>query len=242
LIFFKSTNRKITLSGITGKDYISVGDIHKFMLNPEAKEKVLAVRRDILDAVCPKTFCYDHILAKSTVLDNFKLIDRDIAEQDHRYKQVIPYVVIRHQKCFLLIQRTSKQDEKRLHNMYSLGVGGHVNVEDTLDIELDAITKGMRRELNEEIRLEEDGMCELIGIINDDSTEVAQLHVGFIYLMTTPSSLYTILEPGKYIANWKTSEELSNYYEHMESWAQIVHDYLLFPEKTHLKQKWEVIK
>src|SRR5207253_6308548 len=54
-------------------------------------------------------------------------IDRPTAEQSPQYKQIIPYVVIRHGDSYFLLQRTSKQTEARLHHKLSIGVGGHIN-------------------------------------------------------------------------------------------------------------------
>jgi predicted NUDIX family phosphoesterase len=205
-------------------------------------ERVLVVPRNVLDTACPHTFNEETARAKVAILQNCSFLERDIAEHDFQRKQVIPYVVIQCQGHYLLIQRTAKQTETRLHHLYSLGVGGHVNCDDLEDKGGDIITSGMRREFSEEIQLETSGPCRLVGVINDDSTEVARLHVGFVYLLTTTSRQYTILEQGKYTASWKLPNEISNYYDQMESWAQIVHDYMLFSEEKRHAQKWEVHK
>jgi predicted NUDIX family phosphoesterase len=212
------------------------------MISKECQEAVLVVPREILDAVCPQTFCRESAQIKSAILNNCSFIDRDIVEQDGRYKQVIPYVVIQHQNRYLLIQRTPKQTEARLHNLFSLGIGGHVNDDDSSGKSCDIITSGMQREFDEEIRLEAGGPCKLIGVINDDSTEVARFHVGFVHLLIATSPRFTILEQGKYTAAWKSPDEISNYYDQMESWAQIIHDYILFPAATDRAQKWEVCR
>jgi predicted NUDIX family phosphoesterase len=201
-------------------------------------EKVLVVPLDILNAVCPYTFNEETERVKETILENYSFLERDIAEQDFQHKQVIPYVVIQHQEHYLLIQRTAKQAESRLHHLYSLGIGGHVNCDDLEDRGVDIITSGMQREFSEEIQLETSKPFKLIGVINDDSTEVARLHVGLVYLLTATFPQYTILEQGKYTATWKLPNEISNYYNQMESWAQIVHDYMLFPEERHTR-KWK---
>jgi predicted NUDIX family phosphoesterase len=211
-----------------------------YVADERGQEAVLVVPRDLLDSVCPQTFCRDAARVESTVLANRRFISRDVAEHDFRYKQVIPYVVIRCGGCYLLIQRTTQQTESRLHNMYSLGIGGHVNSNDALNESSSAIISGMRRELDEEIRVDAEESCKLIGVVNDDSTEVARLHLGFVYLLTTISPGYTVVEQGHYTAAWKLPDEIAPYYNNMESWAQIVHDYVLFsgsPDRVH---RWEV--
>ncbi len=204
----------------------------------EHQESVLVVSRDLLDAACPHTFSRETARVESAVLANSRFISRNVAEHDFQYKQVIPYVVIRHEGSYLLIQRTANQTEARLHNMYSLGIGGHVNSRDTSQKGCNAITRGMRRELEEEIRVGAEESCTLIGVINDDSTEVARLHLGFVYLLIAASPQYAILEEGHYTAAWKLPEEIAPYYNAMESWAQIVHDFVLFSELPDRAQRW----
>ena len=106
---------------------------------------------------------------EKAVLANCSFLARSIAETDYQFKQVIPYVVVRHEDRCLLIWRTSKQTEARLHNLYSLGVGGHINDTDIPSAGSNIILTGMRREYNEEIAVEGEQSCELVGIINDDS-------------------------------------------------------------------------
>ena len=211
-----------------------------YVADEKRQEAVLVVPRDLLDAVCPQTFCRETARVESAVLANRRFISRDVAEHDFQCKQVIPYVVIRHQERYLLIQRTTNQTETRLHNMYSLGIGGHVNSHDASEEGCNAIIVGMRRELDEEIRVDAEQSCTLIGVINDDSTEVARLHLGFVYLLTTTSPRYTVMEQGHYTATWKLPDEITRYYSDMESWAQIVHDYMLFSGAPERAQRWEV--
>src|SRR4051794_41901099 len=51
-------------------------------------------------------------------------------EQDPTWKQVIPYPVLRDGDRWFLMRRTRSGGDARLHDRYSIGVGGHVNPED----------------------------------------------------------------------------------------------------------------
>jgi predicted NUDIX family phosphoesterase len=202
------------------------------MANQELQEAVLVVARGVVDAVCPKVFCREGERMKAEVLANYSFLERTTAEHDFQFKQVIPYIVIRHGDHFLLMQRTQKQTETRLHNKYSLGIGGHINDSDLAATQLDpengdVVNFGMRRELEEEIHLAVEGSCELVGVINDDSTEVAKVHMGLVYVLTVASPEFTIVEQDKYTAVWKTAAEVTEYYPDMESWAQIVYDHVV---------------
>jgi predicted NUDIX family phosphoesterase len=198
-------------------------------MNVELKESVLVVPRTVIDPFCKSDFTPEVAAVEKAVLANCRFLDRNLAEKDYQFKQVIPYVVVRHEDRCLLIWRTNKQTEARLHNLYSLGVGGHVNNTDIPAADSNIILTGMRREFTEEIAVEGEESCELVGIINDDSTDVSRVHMGFVFVLRTSTPRYTIMEPGKYTAAWKTSEELAAHYDQMESWAQIVFDHVVQP-------------
>src|SRR5262245_38321577 len=57
-------------------------------------------------------------------------LNRSEAEQDKRYKQLIPYVLIFCQDRILRYRRGKGGQETRLHGLYSVGVGGHISEED----------------------------------------------------------------------------------------------------------------
>jgi predicted NUDIX family phosphoesterase len=196
-------------------------------MNVELQESVLVVPRAVIDPLCQKVFTTEAAAVEKAVLANCRFLARNVAETDYQFKQVIPYIVVRHQDRCLLIWRTSQQTEARLHNLYSLGIGGHINNTDIPTANSNLILTGMRREFAEEIAVDGEESCELAGIINDDSTDVSRVHMGFVFVMRTSTPHYTIMEPGKYTAAWKTSGELADHYGRMESWAQIVYDHLV---------------
>jgi predicted NUDIX family phosphoesterase len=70
------------------------------------------------------------------------LIDRSIAEQSTMYRQIIPYIVFTYKHYVMMYQRCNG-GEKRLNNLWSIGIGGHMN-SFYMDIEI-------ARELREEV-------------------------------------------------------------------------------------------
>ncbi len=209
------------------------------MVNKELQETVLVVPRKVIDELCPKAFGRRGAEVEKAVLANYRFLERTIAEHDFTHKQVIPYVVIRHADRFLLIRRTKKQTESRLHDMFSLGIGGHINNTDVTGANGNILATGLRRELEEEIRVEDEKACTLVGVINDDSTEVARVHAGLVYVLTVGSPRFTIVEHDKYTASWATPEEMSRVYDQMESWAQIVHDFVVCTGAPDRIKKWQ---
>src|SRR4029079_3088456 len=122
---------------------------------------------------------------------------------------------------------TTKQTEARLHDKYSIGVGGHINDQDMAKGIENIIHHGMRREIEEEMTIKNEQSCELVGVINDNSSEVSKVHMGLVYILTAGSAEFGITEKDKYTANWATVEEMLPFYDKMESWTQIVYDNLL---------------
>ena len=152
------------------------------------------------------------------IVDRHFFIDRPTAEVSPQYKQIIPYVVIRHADAYFLLQRTQKQTEARLHHKLSLGIGGHINP-DTPDL-LD----GLQKELEEEVEVAGDYDLTFVGILNDDTTDVGRVHLGAVYVLDAATDEVRVRETEKMTGRWTPRAELQQHREAMESWSQIVYD------------------
>lgn len=109
-------------------------------------------------------------------------MDRKEAETNPNFKQIIPYSVLGYDDKFFVYQRTKKGGESRLHDLYSLGVGGHINPEDTNDvIDFNGYHRAMRRELAEEVAINSNYKFDIRGAIYDPSNEVGQVHFGVVH-------------------------------------------------------------
>jgi len=110
-------------------------------------------------------------------------LNRSEAEQDKRYKQLIPYVLILCGDKILRYRRGKGGQETRLHGLYSVGVGGHISEEDHgLFSNAFGYQDGMRRELMEEVAID-DVNDVAVALINDDSTEVGFVHFGVVHIL-----------------------------------------------------------
>lgn len=185
-------------------------------------EQVMVVERDILARDLVECGLMvdntDEMFERIQELHFF--IDRPTAEESPQYKQIIPYVLIRHEGSYFLLQRTQKQTESRLHLKLSLGIGGHINP-DTPDI-LD----GLQKELEEEVEVNGDYDLGFIGILNDDTTDVGRVHLGAVFVLESHSGDVRVRETEKMTGRWAQVEELAAVRESMESWSQIVFDHL----------------
>ena len=147
--------------------------------------------------------------------------NRNEAEQDKRYKQLIPYVLIICNGKILRYRRGRGGQETRLHGLYSVGMGGHISDEDHgLFSSGVGYQDGMRREIMEEVAVEEVNEAA-VGVINDDSTEVGQVHFGVVHIMhvadeTTAGRRSGIIAP-EFIPIAEAVEDPSGY----ESWSRV---------------------
>ena len=142
------------------------------------------------------------------------------AEVSPQWRQVIPYVIVTHGRDVFTLRRTPKQSEARLHHKVSIGIGGHINPGHD-------IIEGLRKELDEEIAIDDDYELEFAGIINDASTDVGRVHLGIVYLLRASTKNVRVLETEKMTGEWMQRSALAAWRESMESWSQIAYDALL---------------
>ncbi len=145
-------------------------------------------------------------------------------EDNPEFQQIIPYVVFRHDGRYFLTRRLKASSEKRLHQLYSLGVGGHINPGDLEHG--DPIDDGLRREWEEEVDYRGRFEARLLGLINDDSSPVSRVHLGVVFLVDGDSPQIAIRETDKLSGELLALDEMVIYYLEMESWSQIVYDWL----------------
>jgi predicted NUDIX family phosphoesterase len=117
---------------------------------------------------------------------NLVYLNRSDAEQDKRYKQLIPYALILCHGKILRYRRGKGGQETRLRGLYSVGLGGHISEEDHGLFSNDrGYRNGMRRELREEVALDE--VQEVaVAVINDDETDVGAVHFGVVHVVGVP--------------------------------------------------------
>jgi predicted NUDIX family phosphoesterase len=117
-------------------------------------------------------------------INSFEVIfeSRNLAEKNFELKQIIPYILIQNSKENLTGIYKRKGSEKRLEDLWSAGIGGHINNFDCKKTVYETIKNGMLRELSEEIiNLPKKYSISFCGIINEEETEVGNVHLGAVY-------------------------------------------------------------
>lgn len=159
----------------------------------------------------------------SAWLDEARFLPRAAMEQDPSYKQLVPYIVLRAGDLVFRYWRTKKSGESRLHHLYSIGIGGHIN---PLDDNLfsagdDLMLEAALRELNEELRLSEAPRLAMAGFINDDDTEVGRVHLGVVFEARLSAPEVEINEQALGRGEWRPLHQLLDDVEY-ESWSRFV--------------------
>ncbi len=156
---------------------------------------------------------------------------RVLVEDDWNQQQIIPYCVVRHTDgTHLLTRRLRRGSERRLHDLYSLGVGGHLNPGDGVDDD-DPVVGGLVREWREEVACPGPATARLVGILNDDSTPVSSVHLGLVFLVEpAPGVVVSVRETEKLEGRRLRLEEMAPLRAGMESWSVLTLDGLLSGE------------
>lgn len=145
-------------------------------------------------------------------------------EGDPAWKQVIPYPVLRDGDAWYLMRRTRAGSDARLHDRYSIGVGGHVNPADGgLDGDLSA---ALRREWHEELIVDFVPSFRFIGLLNDDTTPVGQVHLGLVYEGDAAGRPVAIRETDKLTGRFAGTAEVAALADHLETWSRLAFEFI----------------
>ena len=160
------------------------------------------------------------------IIQNGVFRKRSELEEDPSFKQLIPYAILSNGESYYLFKRTSGQTEKRLHNKFTLGVGGHMNPGNSDEKGEQYLLNELKRELFEEVKLLNGCLIEdieFIGFLNDDNIPVGRVHIGILYNIHVSSKDVVVNEPDKMRAEWIDKPGLAAYYDEMETWSQFTY-------------------
>lgn len=159
---------------------------------------------------------------------------RSEMEQDPSFKQLIPYVIFQHDDAegarrVFCYTRGAGQGEARLHLKRSIGIGGHISLEDAGHGSTNPYHEGMRRELAEEVIIETEYTDRCVGMINDDETDVGKVHLGIVHVFEVKTSDVRPREAELQETGFRTLQELRELADTMESWSRICLE-AIYPE------------
>lgn len=157
----------------------------------------------------------------AAVRDRGTFRPRDEVEHDPSWKQIIPYLVLRDGERLFLMRRTRAGADERLHERYSIGIGGHVNPDDGDPL------GGLRREWAEEIEADFEPDFEAVGLLNDDDNSVGAVHLGLVFSADAAGRPVAIRETDKLSGSFATLAEVEAVADRLETWSALLFDFLI---------------
>jgi predicted NUDIX family phosphoesterase len=142
-------------------------------------------------------------------------------EADPSFKQIVPYVVMKWRDQVFAYTRGKKATETRLQALRSIGVGGHISADDASLFE-SPYREAMFREVGEEVHLDSPYEERCIGLINDDSTPVGQVHLGIVHVFELAEPKVKRREQALTQAGFLPLTELRKRREEFETWSQFL--------------------
>jgi predicted NUDIX family phosphoesterase len=167
-------------------------------------------------------FCGEPERYLKTLLDpaHTRYEPRPPMEQDPSYKQLIPYCIFCCGGEVFHYRRGTDQGEARLHSKRSVGIGGHISSIDD-GREKTPYQEGMQRELDEEVSIETPFSERMVGLINDDETEVGKVHLGVVHIFDLEEPKVVPAEQSIQDTGFAKPEELLRDLDQFETWSQI---------------------
>ena len=145
-------------------------------------------------------------------------------EDDPAWKQVIPYPILRREAAWFLMRRTRAGSDTRLHDRFTIGVGGHVNPEDGgLDGDMAA---ALRREWHEELLVDFVPEFQFVGVLNDDTSAVGRVHLGLVYLADAGGRSVAVREMDKLTGGFVATARVAAVRDRLETWSRIAFEWL----------------
>lgn len=194
------------------------------------QEQVLVVERRVLDELGTfhgLNFDVERYLDALFARGRPCFIDRSKAEKDPSYKQIIPYVILTCEDKCLSYVRGKRAGETRLVGNRSIGIGGHINPVDQTLFSVDfrnTYAEAVEREVDEEISVDANHTDHVVALLNDDSNEVGQVHLGVVHCWVLDAPNVTKREQMITQMDFMTLEQLQAVRETMETWSQLCLD------------------
>jgi predicted NUDIX family phosphoesterase len=154
---------------------------------------------------------------------NLRYRPRSEMETDPSFKQIIPYVVLNWQGEVFHYTRGKRATESRLQTLRSIGVGGHISADDS-NLFDSPYREAMFREVAEEVRLETKYVERCVGLINDDTTPVGQVHLGIVHVFDLEEPKAESREQALSRAGFAPLAELREHHHEFETWSQFLLD------------------
>ena len=164
-------------------------------------------------------YCMDMENGEKVFLPRDHVEDPAYRFEDHRVRQIIPYVVIKNSDGRVGVFQRLKGD-KRLVDGQTIGTGGHIEPEDQEGKRSDILFNAAAREIEEELGVSDPLSLSMTNIsIESYATPVDSVHLGKVFVAELGKPF--VCQDGELeFVGWKTFKELTGM--HLESWSEII--------------------
>jgi len=203
------------------------------------EEQVLVVERKVFDelgAFRGLQFDVERYLDRLFKAGTPRFLPRPQAEKDPTHKQLIPYVLMTCPDAqrrsapggrYLTYVRGKRAGETRLVGNRSIGIGGHINPTDWTLFSADpykTYCEAVQREVEEEVCVETGHTDRVVALLNDDSNEVGQVHLGVVHCWVLDAPKVSRREQMITQMEFMSIDELRAVRGQMETWSQLCLD------------------
>lgn len=192
------------------------------------EEQVLVFKREVFEKLGMfhgLKFDVEDYLQQLFAPGVLSFMPRSKAENDPSFKQLIPYVIMTCDGKYLNYVRGKKAGETRLVEKRSMGIGGHINPEDQAPLfdtgYRETYLTAVEREVAEEVNVNTTHTSRIAALLNDDTNEVGQVHLGVVHLWNLDSEDVQRKEQMITQLTFKTIEELNEVKDTMETWSAL---------------------
>lgn len=192
-------------------------------------ESVLCLPASHVSSVCIVDGFHAATEAELTALldpTKFAFRPRSLTETDPTFLQLIPYVVLTCGNLVFHYRRGAAGTEKRLGAMRSIGIGGHISVDDAAGGS-DPYRTGLLREVDEEVAEIGPFTERFLGLIFDDRTPVGRVHLGLVHVRNCERTTAMPREAALADAGWADRRSLLAASEEFETWSRFALERLI---------------
>jgi predicted NUDIX family phosphoesterase len=194
-------------------------------------EDILVFPAESLRRYVPDVGLYSGEFDRNALQSECFSMRRRAAEEDTGVIQLVSVFVVRYGDRILTYKRTKRLPESRLHGVYSLAFGGHLNPSDLLPL-LNIFDPGLgypllQRELNEEVRFKSSDPPKIKywGLLYDNSRPVSRQHLGITYEVVAPIDQFEIGERGFLMdAKYESLHQIGDRLTAFENWSVILYN------------------
>jgi predicted NUDIX family phosphoesterase len=161
---------------------------------------------------------------------------RHEAERSSEWVQIIPVAVVCRTDGRICVLRRIKETRADLKSRLTIVVGGHVDQPKEIGHSswTDIIREALKRELDEELGLEDVSISEPLGFVLDPASRSSSKHVAIVHMVKADQEISArateeFSTRSKYSGTFKSPSELAKLRKQLDPWSLLILEDFLGP-------------